>query len=233
MRTKLLATLLLTLTVTSNAFAIGSATTPISGLYNYTETGFCTADAALALPAGYPTQYNNVQIGQHSVNPDTTRTFAAWVTYAMGVKLGMTNPTPLLTTSLDPSSTSVPQATLKETPIQWSNSTTGQGASIDSELSYTAPYTSKPLFDTSSSKNEFVFITSFPYQTPANLNGRTTGYAIYVYTGSAWQRHLAYITSASNVVANNVVLETSLDKTYLVGSTSYTYHCVRASHLTK
>jgi len=233
MRNKLLLTVLLTLATASNAFAAGSATTPFSGLYNYTETGFCTADAALALPAGYPTQYNNVQIGQHSINPDTTRTFAAWVTYAMGVQSGMTNPTTLLTTSFDPSSTSVPQATLKETPIQWSSSVTGVNASIDSELAYTAPYTNKPAFDTSSSKNEFVFITSFPYSTPANLGGRKTGYAIYVYTGGGWMRNLAYITSASNVAATNVVLETNYDRTYIVGTTPYTYHCVRTSHLTK
>ena len=233
MKTKLLAAWILSLTAAGNVLAAGSALTPFSGLYNYTETGFCTADSTLALPTGYPTQLNNVQIGQHSINPDTTRTFASWVTYAMGIQSGMTNPTSLLTTSIDPSSTSAPQAMLKETPIQWSSSVIGVNASIDSELAYTAPYSSKPVFDTSSSKNEFVFITSFPFSTPANLGGRKTGYAVYVYTGAAWVRHLAYITTASNVAATNVVLETNYDRTYIVGTTPYTYHCVRTSHLTK
>ena len=225
MRTKLFATLLLT--ATSNAFAAGSALTPAGGLYNYTETGFCTADTAIALPAGYPSQYNHVQIGQHSSNPDTTRTFANWVTYAMGVKVGMTNPTSLLTTSLDPSSKTIPQATLTETPIQWGVSGTGANAPIDSELAFTAPYTAKTVFDTSSSVNQFSFVTSFTYSTPANLNGRTTGNAVYVYTGGAWQRQLAYITTSSIVIENNH------DEIKTVGTTPYTFHCVSHSHLTK
>ena len=225
--------ILIILTTSINAIAAGSATTPFTGLFNYSEMGVCTADSALALPSGYPTSFNRSQIGQHSMVPDTTRTFNNWVNYAMGLKPGMTNPNSLLTTSLDPSSITVPQASLKETPIQWFTNGTGVNAPIDSEIAYTTPYTSVFSFNISSSSNQFGFVTSFSYSTPANLGGKTTGYAIYVFSGGGWRRHLTYITTAANVPATNAVLETIYDKTYTVGSTPYAYHCVNTQHLTK
>ena len=234
---RLLTALLLSIVFSNNAFSatVKSATAPLSGTYNFTISEFCEIDPATSYPGGYPTSYNSMVIGQNIYTPDTSRSgssnaaaFANWVSYAMGLTSGMTNPSGLLTATNDPTSQVLPAAKLAETPIEW-----GTISKIKSKLTFTGPASSTPEAKIGGGPHYF-FITSFTYSNPANSNNVKTGYAHYSFSigDTTWNRVVLYFNPATGIATNAVALGASTTQIN-AGGTLYPFNCVGTGNLTK
>ena len=240
MKTKLLAALFLSFSISSNVFAATvpapkSPAYPVNGTYNISNTLFCSVDANAGYPSGYPTTYFKSHITQHNFTPDTTRTFSNWVTYVMGLTPGMPNPNLSFNSIPDPSSTTVPQAKLVETPIQWG---TNSKIALGSEV--TAPYSTPTLISAGGSNNYWIF-TSFTYSNPANINNARTGYALRTFGlgDTAWSNSFFFFntltpwSTTNTSVANNFMGSRVGIKTFNAGATSYPFNCTETGNATK
>ena len=129
MRNKLLLTILLTLATASNAATVYSPTNvlPLTATYNAEKFQYCSVDSSAPLPsANFPTSLNDFSIGRYTFTADNSHggstssaAFSAWLKYWTTVYPALQSPLTLMASTLDPTSTSLPQAYLKETPIWW------------------------------------------------------------------------------------------------------------------
>ena len=239
MKTKLLAALFLSFSISSNVFAATvpapkSPLYPVNGTYNISSTLFCSVDANAGYPSGYPTTYFNSKITQNNFTPDTTRTFSNWVTYVMGLTPGMPNPNLSFNSIPDPSSTTVPQAKLVETPIQW-----GSHSKISLSSDISAPYSTPNSISSGGANNYWIF-TSFNYSNPANINNAKTGYLIRTFAAgdSAWSQAFVFFDtltpwSSNTNVANNAIVTNQKIKNFNAGTNSYPFNCIETANVTK
>jgi len=202
--TKILATLLLTCSVSSNVSAatVKSAAFPLSSSYNFAYTVSCAADSSTILPAGVSQSYTAHEVGTYIFTPDTgsytgttgLQGVTGWLATPSIKALLLSNPSPTqFSSNQDP--TAAVGVNLNETPIQWGViATNGTGSSIQNA------YASTPFLGTGAGKNYFV-LTSFKFATPANNNNVNTGYAFYM-TGpgaTSWGRYNLYLSGTTTL----------------------------------
>lgn len=230
--TKILGALLLSYIFSSNLFAatVKSATTPLSGTYNYVDSKSCTADIASGLPGNYSSTYTSYSVGQRTYTYDTSASGASaaaalssWISAkALPALTGVINATQ------DP--TAANGVKLVETPLEW-----GTFLQKQTKFDLASPYASLPIANINALTHNFILV-SFSYATPLNMGNIKTGYAAYtLYPGNShWERYdvsfntnstTKLVTTATHIGAN------TQQATYnnLVGTpTLYNFDCVQS-----
>ena len=212
---------------------------PLTATYNVEKSSYCSIDSSAPLPpANYPTVKSDFSIGRYTFTADSTHgganssaAFNAWLKYWTTVYPALPSPLTLMASTLDPTSTSVPQAYLKETPIWWG---TLSYANMGSDLTY--PFSGPTSLTNGGSSNGLVFVTSYTYSTPANNGNVAVGYSFYPIDPTPgknrnWGRNNAYLNKAS--LPTNILTETVSTQALTLGANSYNFNCIGKLNLTQ
>ena len=227
MKSKLLVALILTMATMTSAFAAKSATTPLSGTYNASQSQFCTSDVSSPLPSNTSFSYIDQSAGFFTFIPDSVQlSFNAWVTSIVGK--GFINPSSFINVTQDP--TAAVGVKLAETPIQWGTINVNR-----SDLQSSFPFTKTPVISQTVKTNQF-FITSFNYAFPANNNNVKTGYRIYTISvgDNNWGaiRDMYFITNPSTKILTSATGVDFYQTTMPVNGSNYLFDCTDNFHLT-
>ena len=241
MRNKLLLTILLTLATASNAATVYSPTNvlPLTATYNAEKFQYCSVDSSAPLPsANFPTSLNDFSIGRYTFTADNSHggstssaAFSAWLKYWTTVYPALQSPLTLMASTLDPTSTSLPQAYLKETPIWWG---TLSDAKTVSKLTY--PFSSSLALTNNPFTGGLIFVTSYNYALPSNNGNVATAYAVYAIdpanvNNPNWGRSLAYLNKVS--LPTNIITQSVFIQPVTLGTTSYNFNCIGKLNLTQ
>ena len=212
---------------------------PLTSTYNVEKSSYCSVDSSAPLPsANYPTVKSDFSIGRYTFTADSTHgganssaAFTAWLKYWTTVYPALPSPLTLMASTLDPTSTAVPQAYLKETPVWWGTLSYG---SSGSDLTY--PFTGPTILKTGGSPLGLVFVTSYSYSNPANHGNVTTGYSFYPIdpasaNNKGWGRNTAYLNKTPG--PTNILTETVSTQALTLGATSYNFNCIGKLNLTQ
>ena len=199
-------------------FAAGSPSSPVSGNYVSTQTEFCASANAALSPR--PTRYKE-NVGLLFFTPEPTSTYNIWMPRVSIANSIASRAYPSLTNTLTDSTNS--QVFLKETPIQWGTiNWTYRSLDFDSS-STTAPT------QTNKASIIYSFITSYQFAVPANMNGITTGYAVYFIRNTnghnEWHRERIFLNNAPNT-STNFALPLTQPQTELINNINTTFNCI-------
>ena len=235
MKTKLLAALLMTFALASNAYAdkaenasVENKTAKQPTAPNNQKTPFWSGSySSLTTQSCVPQQkelsqlsYTQLKAGQVQVTQDTTHTYDVWLSSLVSVTTD-----PVFNTIQDP--TAAVGVNLVETPIWW-----GVIAS-EKTAPDAAPLNNAQLLMGSS--QNYIVITSYNFYAPALNNGVKTGYMLHYHNqknnNSGWKTGFVYANGNSGSLIHNGTDSAS----YMINGTptQVTFDCVENNMLSK